>query len=154
MLVFSAPQRNSSCLVALLSLPLLHAVHSLWTLPNSLHMMVAPPVPTPPSKCQASLGLKIATKEMTGFGLHLPCDFLSFPCKISDSPKYPHRLLFLLQKFHSEACPSNSECFPRTSLRLLFLSQLFFPQYQCGCPLQLLTAKILLEVFFIPGRSF
>lgn len=67
--------------------------------------MVDPPVPTPPSKCQASSGLKIATKQIIGFLLHLPCDFLPFLCKILDSPKYPQRHLFFLQKFHSEACP-------------------------------------------------
>lgn len=62
-LVFSAPLRNSPCFVPLLSLPLLPAVHSPWTLPNSLQVMVVSPVPTPPSKHQASLRLEIAKKK-------------------------------------------------------------------------------------------
>ena len=62
--------------------------------------MLAPPIPTPPSKRQALLGLEmVATKQMTGFRLHLTCDFLPFLGQILDSPTYPQRHLFFSRNF-------------------------------------------------------
>lgn len=124
-LVFSAPLRNSPCFVPLLSLPRLPAVHSPWMLPNSLQVMIVSPVPIPPPKCQAPLRLEIAKKNYK-LWLHLPWDFLPFLCKNLESPNYPHQ--------HPVFSPENSfwglpsklwVCFPRTTVKLLYLSQLF-----------------------------
>lgn len=88
--------------------------------------MVASPVPTSPSKWQASLGLKIATKQMTDFGLYLPWDFLPFLCKTLDSPKYLHRYPFLSRNFILKPAHANSECFPFRLLSDFYFSLSFF----------------------------
>lgn len=136
-LVCSALLRNSPCFVLLLSPPLLPAVHSAWTLSNSLQVMVVSPVPTPPSKCQASLRLETAKKTNDKLWHHLPWDFLPFFGKNLDSPKYPHQPPVFSSDISFWGLPSKLwVCFPRTTFRLLLLSQLFPPQYQCGCHLQ------------------
>lgn len=101
--------------------------------------------------CQKKIKQKTRNERLW---LHLPWDFLPFLCKNLDSPKHP------LQ--HPVFPPENSlwglpsklwVCFPRTTFRLLFLSQLFSPQ--CGCHLQLLRAKeMLLKTCLILESSF
>lgn len=136
--------------MALLSLPILHAVHSPQTLPNSLQVMAAPPVPTRPSKCQASLGLRIDTKQITGFGLHLPCDFLPFLFKILDS----HRHHFFSRNFILKPAQQtlNASLGPLSDS---YISLSFFSSVSTWMSFAMLKAKaVLLEFCFSPERIF
>lgn len=146
-LVFSAPQRNSPCLVALLSPPphLLHAVYSLWTLPNSSSSYTSTQEPgiTRTQDCHKTNDRLWASPALWFF-----CLFFVRLCSYQNI--HTSIFFFSLQKFQS--LPSKFQMIPwdlfQTSISPSVSSPSINVDVICNC-----SGKVLLEVCFVPQRS-